>query len=204
MTAMGMTLLADGSSDVCLAPIIEWTVRQNAPDLGFRLEIACQHLPPLRDGLRSRIIAALKFFPCHILLVHRDAEAVPRAARVAEIVRESNGIAVPGLIPIVPVRMSEAWLLSDIAAIRRAANNPNGNDEVDLGSDWEALTDPKDTLFRALRCATGLGARRRERFDVNRARIRVAQLTEHFGRLRNIESFREFEQDLRTALQSLR
>lgn len=203
MTAMGITLLADGSSDGCLAPIIEWTVRQNAPDLGFRLEIACQHLPPLKDGLRSRITAALKLFPCQILLVHRDAEAMPRAARLAEILKESNGIVVPGLVPVVPVRMTEAWLLSDVAAIRRAANNPNGNEEISLAGNWEALPDPKDTLFRALRSATGLGARRRERFDVHRARLRVAQLTDQFERLREIESFREFERDLGNALENI-
>jgi hypothetical protein len=35
-------------------------------------------------------------------------------------------------IPVVPVRMTEAWLLADEFAIRSAPGNPNGTQSLDL------------------------------------------------------------------------
>lgn len=204
MTVLACTLVPDGSSDACLVPIIDWALRHNLPQLEFRIEVA-RYLPPIRAGLRPRVDAALKLFPCHILLVHRDAEARPLNQRREEIHRECEGLAID-LVAVVPVRMSEAWLLSDEDAIRRAANNPNGKCELDVppAARWEAIADPKDFLFRILRTATELGARRRARFNVYGARLRVSQLTSNFAELRSIESFREFEAALGAAITSYR
>jgi hypothetical protein len=148
---------------------------------------------------------ALKLFPCQILLVHRDAENRSRAERLQEIAGATENLTDSKLVSVIPVRMSEAWLLSDIAAIRRAANNPNGDEELEIPSrhQWETTPDPKARLFAALRKATGLNARRREKFDVYRARLRVAELTQEFSALRELEAFREFERELREALEAV-
>jgi hypothetical protein len=182
-------------------PIVEWTLLQCAPDLKFRVEVAKQGMPPLKLGLKARIAAAVKFFPCQILLIHRDSEAIPRNDRLAEIEAEAAGHGVTW-VGVIPVRMSEAWLFSDEVAIRQAANNPNGAIDLELprAREWETLTDPKQRLFDTLLRATGLNARRRGRFDVHRARSRVTELTPHFEGLRAVQSFRHFEGDLRAAL----
>ena len=202
MTAVGLTLVMDGPSDACLVPIVEWTVRQNAPQIDFRLEVADRNLPPLRNGLRARILAAIKQFPCDILLIHRDAEALPRVERVTEIRHASVNVQA-GLVPVVPVRMSEAWLLSDVAATRNLGTDPNGGAHLARSGDWEGMPDPKQCLNEALIRATELNVRRRGRFNVCRARVRVAELTADFQALRRIESFREFEREMNAALQAL-
>jgi len=57
------------------------------------------------------------------------------------------------VVPAVPVRMTEAWLLFDEAAIRRAAGCPNGSMPLELPSlkTSEDIPDPKTILHEALR-----------------------------------------------------
>ncbi len=62
--------------------------------------------------------------------------------------------------------MTEAWLLADEAAIRRAAGSPSGR--VDLGlptfAELERLADPKQRLHEALKVASGYTGRRLRNF----------------------------------------
>ena len=108
-------------------------------------------------------------------------------------------------VPIVPVRMTEAWLLADAQVIREAAGNPNGTTLLDLPrpADIERLADPKKVLFDALVLASSNKPRLRKTFDKRRARRLVAEYTEDFGPLRSLIAFRSFEEDLRGALERL-
>jgi hypothetical protein len=84
-------------------------------------------LPPARLGLAERISRALALFPADLLFVHRDADRGPTATRREEIRRAvAATMANQMTVPVVPVRMTEAWLLIDEAAIRSAAGNPRG------------------------------------------------------------------------------
>jgi hypothetical protein len=119
------TLLADGSSDSVLIEPLAWLLRQLGCGAanGTWADLRRLRQPP--KALRSRIEAALDLYPCDLLFVHRDAEKGPPEERIAEIDAARNGLATCA-VPVVPVRMQEAWLLIDEAALRRAAGNPNG------------------------------------------------------------------------------
>lgn len=69
-------------------------------------------------------------------------------------------------MPVVPVRMTEAWLLFDQLSIRAAAGNPRGVEELNLPKldTIENIPDPKATLYKALTLASGLSTRRRSKF----------------------------------------
>src|SRR5690606_18674132 len=83
--------------------------------------------------LVERLTSSVRLYPCDVLVVHRDAERDPVDLRLAEIERARSSARIEGsLVPVVPVRMTEAWLLFDESAIRRAADNPNGT--VDLAA----------------------------------------------------------------------
>ena len=99
-------------------------------------------------------------------------------------------------IPIIPVRMSEAWLLIDIDAIRKAARNPNGKATVELpdASVLENLPDPKRTLIQLLEKATNNNKRRRKSFKVRRAIHDVAELIDDYSPLLRLSAFRSFYQ----------
>lgn len=201
MTAITYTLIADGTSDRVLANIIDWVIRTNHPELNF-----FQNFAPSsqlgKGNLAEKVRRALGLYPCDILFVHRDSElADGYQARVDEI-SEATGTLDVACVPIVPVRMTEAWLLFSEKAIRTAAGNPNGRLGLNLPNlrNADRIPDPKEILFQKLRDATELSARRLSRFSETDARARVAEVIEDFSPLRVLNSFQSFERDTNAAI----
>lgn len=193
-------LLADGSSDTALLSIIAWTINQCSKDLelphpGFRARV------PSND-LRAEMNDTVALFRPTILFVHRDAEAQDPAVRRAEIPPADCP-----MVRVVPVRMTEAWLLIDEAAIRRAADRPAGKSPLELPAlrRIEDVPNPKATLRDALLAAAEVRGRQRKRFQRDMAaRVRrVAELIDDFSPLRRLIAFQHFEQDCIETLRSL-
>ena len=197
MDVLTFTLVADGSSDRALVPLIEWLLTTKLADRPFAVRMA-EGLPPWSHGLSARVGFAHAMYPCTALIIHRDAEAESWAARLGQISRSVQDTLIRNWLPIIPIRMTEAWLLHDQRSIRRAAGRPN--DIVDLGlprrQRWEAEPDPKNILFTALSTASGLSGRRLKKFDLNSARARVANLIDDFSYLRGLTCFDDFENRL--------
>lgn len=202
MRTLRYTLVADGSSDAALKAVIEWTVRTHRPDLGVLGEMAGS-LGGVGLALGARIPRALELFPCDLLIVHRDAEGDSLEHRLSEIEVAVGGMFSPW-VPVIPVRMTEAWLLSDEAAIRSAAENKAGRVELHLParSRWEQLRDPKEILFEALRTASEKSPRALRKFNPARQRALVADRTQDFSRLRGLNSFDLFETKMAEAIRN--
>ena len=196
MEALRYTLLTDGSSDMALMPLIDWLLQQHLPDLLIQPQFA-RGLGMVGHTLDSRLSAALLRYPCDLLFVHRDAEGPSTKLRLQEIAQAMSHFD-QAYVPIVPVRMSEAWLLSDSLAIRKAAGNRNGTGELELpGKErWEHLRDPKQVLERALQAASEKSVRRQQRLPLSRQRLQVTEYTGDFSRLRGLPSFDFFESQL--------
>jgi hypothetical protein len=147
---------------------------------------------------------ALALYPCDLLFVHRDAEGESREARVAEIrERLEEAGSTQTAICVVPVRMQEAWLLFNEAAIRAAADNPRGRMSLAIPQlrKLEEVSDPKDLLWSLLEEASGLRPGRRRRFDPAPRIHRLADLIEDFSPLRQLPAFRALEEELRQLLE---
>jgi len=101
--------------------------------------------------------------------------------------------------------MTEAWLLVDEAAIRRAAGRPSGREPLALPAprQLERLADPKEALHRALIVASGRTGRRSRRFRPERAVHRLAEYVEDWSALRTLEALRELERATRRAIGEL-
>lgn len=143
-----------------------------------------------------RIRAALELYPCDLLFVHRDAEAQKAEFREAEIRRWVDGILMhPPLICVVPVRMTEAWLLTSESTIRSAVGNPHGTAPLNLPPlhRVESIVDAKAVLDGALEAAKSLGTRRRRRFQPEQYRHKVADYVSDFRDLRKLKSFAHLE-----------
>lgn len=69
-------------------------------------------------------------------------------------------------VPVVPIRMTEAWLLIDEQAIRTASNNPNGIKTLDIPriNRLEHLPDHKNVLFEKIKMASELPSGRLRKF----------------------------------------
>ncbi len=195
------TLLADGPSDESLLPILRWLLLEAGVRRALEPRFAdLDRLPAQRYGLDRRISAALSLFPCDLLFVHRDAERASLDSRRAEIRRVVP--TTPATVPVVPVRMTEAWLLSDEVAIRGAAGNPNGRVHLALPgmATLEGLPDPKVQLNRLLETASELRGRRLKNFETSFAIKRIAELSVGFAALRRLPAFARLEEDIQSAV----
>ena len=204
-----LTLLADGGSDRALLRITQWVFEQHVPAaVPVRGEVA--DLSPLRDPpktLKHRICRAVELYPCNVLLVHRDAETQNPDKRYEEIntaYRDAQIGTACSHVCVVPVRMTEAWLLFNESAIRKAAGNPNGTISLNLPEVPDNEPNPKQVLLEALRDASGLKGRRRKLFRPEAARFTLANLIDDFAPLRRLIAFRRFEHDVQEVLHQMR
>ncbi|MBL8241496.1 MAG: DUF4276 family protein [Bryobacterales bacterium] len=204
MKIVRFTISADTTSDAALKPILEWTIRRDLPAIEPAIEFVDYSRigrPP--GGLDRRIKAALQSFPCDVLVVHRDAETQSPMQRQQEI--ESAVFQTDAKLPfvaVIPIRMTEAWLLFDESTIRHASSNPNGRHPLGLPAPtrWESIPDPKCILHDALKSATGFTGRRLRTFRPERQVHRVAELVRDFSPLEPLDGFKRFRESLAAAL----
>ncbi|ACR28349.1 DUF4276 family protein [Burkholderia glumae] len=196
MKTLTVTLLTDGTSDRTLLPIVQFLLDEWSP---------FPHRTLFADGLHSgalnaRLPRVIELFPCDLLFIHRDAEREPLETRVQEI-QTALAESAPQHLPhicLVPVRMTESWLLLDEPAIRSAAGNPDGRTPLKLpkAAAIEGLADPKSKLFESLTAAAEVTGRHRRRFSPEAARHRVAEILDP-SVLRQLASFQFAEKQVR-------
>ncbi|MCK9871638.1 DUF4276 family protein [Nocardiopsis dassonvillei] len=200
--------LGEGSSDDGIADHIE-TI---AADRGVEVSITNPELDRLGKvghALPDKLGAVRALGgEYELVAVHRDADGMGRQARMSEIetaVREHMPQVVH--VPIIPVRMTEAWLLVDESAIRRVAGNPNGRCRLGLPplKQMESVNDPKAELKRALATASELTGRKLERFNrrFSENRRQLLQRLDSDGPITTLPSWRAFVRDVEAGLQSL-
>jgi hypothetical protein len=201
------TLLSDGATDKALMRILTWLLYQRLPGYAVQRRWAdLRQLPKPPKALHEKIRAAVRLYPCDLLFVHRDAEGKPLPERKAEIddaVRHACGAdVIPPAVAVIPVRMTETWLLFDAQAIRNAAGNPNGSIKLDLpqSTELECITDPKNVLRKMILQATELGSHRRARFDVGNAIQRIPEYIDDFSPLRKLSAFTALEERITEVL----
>ena len=208
MNNLRYTLIADGSSDKALIPILNWLLIDLGCDRAIKgTWVDFSRLPQPPKSLVEKINFALDLYPCDLLFVHRDAEREPHKNRVQEIrsaVTEADISNFP-VVCVIPVRMLEAWLLFDEMAISKAAGNPNGKCKIQLPAlnRVEDLPDPKNELLELLEKASELRGRQLKKFN-SRARIhRLADVIRDFSPLYELSAFQKLKKELTDKLCSM-
>jgi hypothetical protein len=211
MKKLDYSLLTDGASDRSLLPIIGWLLRRTfgqIPLNGYWADLA--RSGPLHT-LPERIHKTIQYYQPELIFVHRDAEAQDPCLRYEEIsaamekINESNpGVAIPHIC-VVPVRMTETWLLFDEKAIRKASGNPNGQAYLGLPSvnQLETIGSPKEMLFEILKKASELRGRQRSRFNPAKCRVLVAEYTDDFSPLLGLSAFNRLYEDVKLYARSM-
>lgn len=195
--------IGEGSSDMPISDIVEGiffdrgiSVHLSKPDFGLLGRWVAK-------DVRSRLEASesLTDGRIDIAVVHRDADNVGSAVRRAEISEAVDSLKYNALVvPVVPIRMTEAWLLLDEAAIRMVAGNPRGRTHLDLPKchEVESHADPKKLLSECLLKAADVTGRRRERvakrFSQNRRQL-LERLDRH-GAVTELESWKSLVSDI--------
>lgn len=207
MNELSCTLLTDGPADRALIPILEWILRQQ---VSLAVNITWADLRRLRrppKDLPSRVGRAIELYPCDLLFVHRDAEGEAPERRREEIEAALADVEAwdrKRTVAVVPMRMTEAWLLIDETAMRSVAGNPRGSVPLAIPAvrRLEGLPDPKRTLHDLIRTASGLTGRQLRKFkmDMNQAVHRLAQAIQDYSPLRDLSAFRALEEEIEETL----
>ena len=189
-------LLADGTSDRALLPIIAWTLRLLRKEGAFASPI---FVPRNHAPVASKIEEIIRDYGPDLLFVHRDAESCSIEDRKKEIPYTDT------TVPVVPVRMTEAWLLIDESAVRLAAGNPNGKGPLTMPPihRLEKPADPKKTLHDLLRSASGYKKRRLVKFNEAKAVHRLSSLINDYSPLFQLGAYIDFHKHLESVLKHL-
>ena len=201
--------IGEGSSDSGITHHIRRVVTQ----YGHSAVITDPHVdrlpPPPRKTVSDKLQAVKDLGGAYDLIVlHRDADREGRSPRLAEI-DEAVRKVMPDVphVPIIPIRMTEAWLLLEEGQIREVAGSPNGRVSLNLPrpKQVESVADPKSVLRQTLALASGLSGRRLQQFN-NRFPQHRAQLLERInpdGPIRDVPSWRDFNTDLAVGLDAV-
>lgn len=190
-----------------LLPLIDWAVRHRDRTVEQGSWAALDFVKPPPKKLAERVKQAIQLYPCDILFIHRDAEKAHPDHRLSEI-RTAMKDLDDRYVPVIPIRMTEAWFLHDEPAIRQASGNPQGSVALSLPKihQVERISDPKEVLFEALLEATEASGhlKQKRKRDQPRMRMRVAELIDDFGALEGkVPAFDRFLGELDVALKSL-
>lgn len=208
MTLRGL-FLADGPSDLPLALHLERLCQRMGREVDV-VAVPSDRLPVgTGRSVGSRLRAVLTNdarFDC--AFVHRDAEGQEPELRHEEVARGRTVAALAGpALAVVPVRMTEAWLLLDEPAIRRVAGRPSSPTSLDLPPAQlvEAVADPKAMLAAALVRAAGHRGRRLKTFrrQFGSHRRQLLEALDIDGPVRELTAWRRLLLDLEDLLSQL-
>lgn len=159
--------------------------------------------------VKEKIKKAIELEPnVNLLFVHRDADGRNPEPRHAEINDAVRALAVDTRhVAIVPVQETEAWLLLDERAIRKAADNPRGRVPLAIPgpAEVENLAQPKEKLWELLREASELTGRKLDKFNATlkrRRRILIERLDPQ-GLVSQVPAWQRLRRDLQAVLQAL-
>ena len=185
-------LVADGGTDRVLQPIIERSIRCIDPAVEILEPEFRKRRGPVAEYLSKYHHGAM------LLFVHRDAEGTGPEARRVEFAHVND----ERVVPLIPVRMTEAWLLGDADAIARAAGRPGANIQLPPSHSVENIANPKSLLESLLIEAAGRPTgRKRKQFikHLTSHRINVAAYLRDFSVLDGLSAYRQFLRDLQRA-----
>ena len=200
---MRCLLVCEGGLDTPLASHIQLLLdRYGHHEVDFDISI---------DGRRlvDKVRNGLDMAPYYdLIFVHRDADRAGPDARYREIVAAVQEAGYDGQwVSIVPVRMTEAWLILEEVAIRYAVQKPSGRMALNLPapSATERMADPKAVLDAALLSASGEHGRRRRAVQrlLPDLRSRLLANLPIGGPLEQVPSWVRFRDDTVAALQEL-
>lgn len=214
MRWLGTALYAEGPTDVrFLQPLLQRACTQlcltgcNEPvEVSDVLDL--QSSPSTRGQARAqRIVAAAREArdAWSILFIHADADTDPDRA-IEERVEPARALlqAEWGAhsVAVVPVKMTEAWVLADVQALKNAFGTTRTEHELGLADAVahgpDRLNDPKATLEDACRRSRG-----KRRSSTVAAYFGLIGETASIDQLRKLLAYSRMEAELRLALRTL-
>lgn len=209
MTRRGL-FLADGPSDLPLSRHLEVICATYGCEIAITA-VDPSRLPPGDRTVGGRlewVLAQQRGAEPDVVFVHRDAENEPPDRRRREIADAARSVGLAGeVVAVVPVRMTEAWLVLDEQTIREVAGRPSGREPLDLPTPREAerMADPKQRLREALLAAGSPKGRRKRSFerDFGRHRRVLIERLDINGPVTQLEAWQRLQADIADCCEGL-
>jgi hypothetical protein len=107
------------------------------------------------------------------------------------------------IVPIVPVQMTEAWMLSDKALLKKEIGTNMTDRDLGIDKEPERYSDPKETIKNAIRIAQR-NKQKRHRRDLNISDLYMSTgQSVSIEKLKRLPSYNKFQDNIRNALRKL-
>jgi hypothetical protein len=222
MDFVSLALYGEGSTDGrFLSSVIEKTAQRllqdnhRSDDLQIVLEV--KELEEKKEQRELRMLEAARLsVENHILIVHADADKRGFEKTLQELfqpgydlIQREQGELCRCLIPVIPVRMIEAWILADYELLLKKIGTKKKAEDLHIPKQVrgiEEIADPKQRLKDAIRLALADRPRRKQESEFKE---RMKSLYEAIGksinleRLDQLQAYQAFKKDLSEAFRNL-
>ncbi len=222
MKSLVLALCAEGPSDHLFLPIVIQRTSRQLLEQHKQKEVRAlpvKSIVPTRAGLGQAeyiVQAACRAVDCDALIVHADADerTSERALREryqpgyqqVQQMREHREQICKHLLPLVPIQMTEAWMLADQETLLQRVIGTSMNAQSlclpTRARQIEADADPKSTFNLAVQRAYQHRSRRHRHIDITSYYESLAQQIK-LERLHFLPSYQQFVKDLTDTLKTL-
>lgn len=210
---MFVGLAAEGSTDIrFLYSIVKRTFNEIALQeslCDIDIYVKAVNVPKTGLSFTDYVVEAsrkgVRDFGMMVLAIHTDADTDTFEERFknkilpAQIKLESmDGEICKLLTPIIPVRMTEAWMLADKQLLKDEIGTAKSDSELGINRNPETFANPKEIIQNAIRIAM-------QDYPRRRSRLRISDLYSIIGDklstevLSKLESYRNFQTAVRNA-----
>lgn len=156
--------------------------------------------------------AAKESYGYHILIVHSDADENSdkeafenRIYPGFSLVEDEVGKICKNLVPIVPIRMTEAWMIADKNTLKEEIGTDKDELQLELNfpiKNVEAIAEPKEKIKKAIQLACLQNPARLARINIADLYLPLGQKVD-LSILNHLGSYRKFKKHLTEALKKI-
>lgn len=217
MKNVAMALYAEGTTDLLFLPeVIRRTAQQNLNKSDQQyIDVKPVDLISFRKiGMKQDeciLHAARRASNYNILIVHADADHRTADRALKErfypgylLVQQAEEDICRCVLPIVPIQMTEAWMLADPETLRATLGTSKSAQELGVPSKpklVEADSDPKQTL-KMIVSKVNTHRSRRQHLDVNTLYTLLGRKVD-LSRLKDVPAYQRFVLDLANAFRTI-
>jgi len=205
----------EGTTDIrFLENIIRKSFEYAALNCKSQIEVyPPEYLKKEGDGIVEQVVNMIKKYPFfHVICIHRDADSPTKEDILKnsihpafQAVKKMDVHVCKNLVPIIPVQMTEAWMLSNIDLLKEKMGTSKSNNELGLPNKLKAietLSDPKYDISEALRIAQLNQSKRRKKLTISQLYSPLSQELS-VDDLLKLPSYVDFIADINNSLKQL-
>jgi hypothetical protein len=210
-----MAFTAEGTTD---QRFLESIIKRTFEEVAFQCEGLIEVYDPVyikfpkKDGFVAGVsTVAVEAFNVgiNILCIHVDADNEDNSEAIQykinpsfKAVDELNDNACKNLVAIIPVYMSEAWMLADKELLKEEIGTTKSDEELGILKDAESIPDPKDVIKNAVRIAQSNLSKRRNKISIGDLYQPVGQKLP-IDKLEELQSYKKFKSAVEDAFRKL-